>query len=132
MGRRKTTVWQILRSKEALDKLVQVPFDASIIFDLTEIVEIANQHLERYSTTLQATLKKYNVDEDILDDPDQDRETYKKITTELEPVLNKEITFDLGITRDMIKQSLKEVQQTNIKMSVNEILSLKWLYTPIE
>ena len=129
-GKRETTIWVLIQSKSILDRLVEIPFDAGITFNLIEIIEKINKTLSNYQKTLQTLLKKHKTDEKILNEPNSNPKVYGELMEDLTPVLNKRIKFDsVELNKDTLK---KDIKSSKIKFSVNEFLQVKWLYTPVE
>lgn len=126
MSKRKTVLFNLLQTQDTLNKLSEADFPASVTFELMRIAEKINEQLGYYQKTLQQTLTKHGATNELLDEPNKDREKYNKVIQEIEPVLNKEIVFDnVSITREAFKEC-------STKFSVNDLLSIKWLFTEVQ
>jgi hypothetical protein len=126
MSKRKVTIYELLQSQDTLDKLMNGNLPTDITFSLLDIVEKVGYQLNIYEKTLNKTLEKYNASSKLLENPNQDPVTYEKIMVDLAPLLNKTIEFD-GV--DITKEHLRKL---NINFTVNELLKIRWLFTPIE
>ncbi len=111
----------LVKSADALKHLSQEKINAVISFRLATLIEKVEQELKRYQTVQDEKLKQYG---ELVENKDGNSyqlsgENLTKFQSERTDLLNEEI--ELNFT----KIKLEDIK--NINLSINHMVSLKWL-----